>query len=283
MKTLLVLVKSLGNSEKYIEYALGLASDLRVNIQIFYVENPSLHPLGSPDLSGTAISQLQKSLEEKIDTAKELLTNQVEAHVHKISGRVIAEIITDIGDEISLINEKVESEDVQMVMIEGLGIGSFSLKESFAKEVIRKINCPVWVIPENSDYNSIHSVIYATDYNEEDIPTLKELIRLTYFNSPNITALHITENVDFDLRIKNAGFQKMLESQVDYDNIRVKALVEDQGDDVVSLINDYAARENAGLIAVLKENRRFLERLFKPSSSGKIIEKANRPVLVYHA
>jgi nucleotide-binding universal stress UspA family protein len=126
-------------------------------------------------------------------------------------------------------------------------------------------------------------VIYATDYNEEDIPTLKELIRLTYFNSPTITALHITENIDFDLRIKNAGFQKMLESQVDYDNIRVKALVEDQGDDMVSLINDYATRENADLIVVLKENRRFLERLFKPSSSEKIIEKANRPVLVYHA
>jgi nucleotide-binding universal stress UspA family protein len=138
------------------------------------------------------------------------------------------------------------------------------------------------VIPENSDYNPIHSVIYATDYNEEDIPTLEKLIRLTYFESPKITALHITDNVDFDLRIKNAGFQKMLESKLGYENIEVKALVENQGDDMVSLINDYAARISADLIVVLKENRRFLERLFRPSSSEKIIEEASRPVLVFH-
>lgn len=282
MKTILVLVKSQINSEKYIEYALKLAADINYNVQIFYVHNPDIIPLATPHLSGAAITQLHKEPEERMREAIRSLSTITDTLIYKIAGQVIVEVTAAIGDEISLINEKVESGDVQMVMIESQGIRSFSLKESFAKEVIRKVNCPIWVIPENSVYNSIHSVIYATDYNEEDIPTLKKLIDLTYFNSPKITAIHITDNVDFDLRIKNAGFQKMLESKVEYENIEVKALVENHGDDMVGLINTYAARTSANLIVVLKDNRRFLERLFYPSSSEMIIGEANRPVLVFH-
>ncbi|MEA3477447.1 MAG: universal stress protein [Bacteroidota bacterium] len=282
MKTLLVLVKSLVNSEKYIEYSLKLAADLKYNVQIFYVHNPKTIPLASPQLDGAAIAQLNKASEERVREAIRSLSAITDTLIYKIAGQVIVEVTAAIGDEISMINEKVDSGDVQMVMIESQGIRSFSLQESFSKEVIRKVNCPVWVIPENSDYNSILSVIYATDYNEEDIPTLKKLIDLTYFNSPKISAIHITDNVDFDLRIKNAGFQKMLESKVEYENIEVKALVENHGDDMVGLINTYAARTSADLIVVLKENRRFLERLFKPGSSEKIIGETNRPVLVFH-
>ncbi len=282
MKTLLVLVKSLNHSEKIIEYAFGLAADLKINVRLFYVHNPSTIPLATPQLSGAAITQLQKEPEEKVKEAIRSLSAISETLVYKIAGQVIVEVKAAIGNEVSLINEMVEAGDVQMVMLEEQGIESFSLKESLVREVIRKINCPVWVIPEYSDYNSINSVIYATDYNEEDIPTLKKLIRFTYFNSPKITAIHISDNVDFDLRIKNAGFQKMLESKVEYENIEVKALVENRGDDLVSLINSYAARTNADLIVVLKENKSFLDRIFNPSASEKIMEKANRPVLVYH-
>ena len=75
----------------------------------------------------------------------------------------------------------------------------------------------------------------------------------------------------------------MLETKTEYTNISVKALVERSGDDMVKLINSYAAMKNADLIVVLKKNRNFLDRIFNPSSSEKIIQKAEKPVLVYHA
>ena len=147
MKTLLVLVKSLDHSEKIIEYAFGLAADLGINVRLFYVHNPSTIPLATPQLSGAAITQLQKEPEEKVKEAIRSLSAISETLVYKIAGQVIVEVKAAIGNEVSLINEMVEAGDVQMVMLEEQGIESFSLKESLVREVIRKINCPVWVIP----------------------------------------------------------------------------------------------------------------------------------------
>lgn len=159
---------------------------------------------------------------------------------------------------------------------------SFTLKGSFAKELIRNVRCPVWLIPKDTEYQPFHHIIYATDYHNEDISTLKKLIDLTHLVSPQITALHITENADFDLRTKNAGFQKMLEAKTDYNKILVKTLVENDGDDITGLINKYAASYTSDLIVLLKENQHFLERLFKPSTTEKMIKEAKQPFLIYH-
>jgi nucleotide-binding universal stress UspA family protein len=58
--------------------------------------------------------------------------------------------------------------------------------------------------------------------------------------------------------------------------------VEKSGENVGQLINDYACLIDANLIVVLKENRHFLERLVKSSSTKKIVQQARTPVLVYH-
>jgi nucleotide-binding universal stress UspA family protein len=283
MKKLLLFTRNYNTSQGFIEYAMELARDLQFDVQVLYIENPNLHPMAAPDLSGAAVAQLQKSMEEQVTSAKEMLEQQVHDLMHRISGEVIVEVSTAIGNEVNIIGEMVDSGRAHLVMMEGQWIRGFSLKDSFVKDLVRKVNCPVWVIPENSEYKPPEEIIYATDYNEEDIPTLKKLIKLTSKFYPQITALHITKNADFELRIKNAGFQKMIENRTGYDRISAKAFIENNGDDMVEIINSYAARINASLIVVLKENRTFLDRIFSSDPSEKIIEKASRPVLIYHA
>lgn len=283
MKTLLTLIKKPDSSNELLKYSMNFARDMNLNVHLLYVENPIHYPLGAPDLSGSAVVRLQDDLKEKINTGIHTLSDQVTAMVPTIAGKLVVEVSAKIGDEEKIINEMVQSGEAQMAMIESSGKSGFWLKDSSVQEITRNINCPVWVIPEDTEFQPFIDIIYATDYQEEDILTLIKLIDLTHHFTPHITALHITEDTGFDLRIKNAGFQKMLKKKTDYNNITVKALIENSGNDMVDLIQDYAARRSANLIVVLKENRRFLEKIFKPSSSEKIIEGANRPVLVYHA
>jgi nucleotide-binding universal stress UspA family protein len=113
---------------------------------------------------------------------------------------------------------------------------------------------------------------------------LRKLIALTHHFSPRITAIHITENLDFEVRIQKAGFQEMLHRKTSYDQVSVKSLVEEtNGEDIGQLINEYASLMEANLIVVLKENRHFFDRLFKSSATKKIVQQAKIPVLVYHA
>ena len=282
MKTLLVLIKYTDASESIIEYAVDLARDLKTNVHLLYVENPISTPMGTPHLTGGAVVQLQRSLEGKLKAGRKAITDQVKEMMHKISGEVILEVSEAVGDEITLISKMVETGKVQMVMIEGQGMESFTQRDSVAKELIRNVHCPVWLIPKGTEYQPFHHIIYATDYHEEDIPTLKKLIDLTHIVSPQITALHITDNAEFNLRIKNAGFQKMLETKTGYNKISVKALVENDEDDIVGLINKYAASYASDLIVLLKENQHFLERIFNRSITEKMIKEAQKPVLIYH-
>jgi len=75
----------------------------------------------------------------------------------------------------------------------------------------------------------------------------------------------------------------MLEHRVGYSKIHVKTLIESDREKTAELLNSYAKRTGADLMVVLKENKGFLERIFKASSSDRIIEESMLPVLVFHA
>jgi len=279
MRHLLALIKDPQLSEKFIEYAAGFARELKTDIHFLYVVNHMMHPLGTPNLSGVAYAQLQRTMEQKVESARDSISKMSKEIMQRIANDVQFEVSARLGSEITLINEMVESGKVQMVMIDGRDMDSFWKKESLVKDLIRQISCPVWIIPEKMDFTPFKNIVYATDYNEEDIPTLKNLIDLTHWFSPKITALHISDRSDFELRIKNAGFQKMLESNTNYSQISAKAVIEKNGADMAGMINEYASGVSADLIVVLKENRRFLERIFKSSSTDKLVEETSRPLL----
>ncbi|MEA3478878.1 MAG: hypothetical protein U9R60_11905 [Bacteroidota bacterium] len=139
-----------------------------------------------------------------------------------------------------------------------------------------------WIIPPGMSFKSFRNIIYATDYVEEDISTLKKIISLTGKSLPYITALHITDHKDFEIRINKAGFQKVLETKTEYQKVKVKALPKKKGDSTFGLINEYATLNKTDLIVILKENWSFMHRIIAENTMGKTSEQADVPALVYH-
>jgi nucleotide-binding universal stress UspA family protein len=282
MRTLLGVIRKPDRSHGIINYLVELSKDLGTNLHLLYVENPANHVLGAPNLTGVAVANLQRSLELRIEEGKKTLKDIVGQMMSRIAGKKMVEFSAAIGDEVSIAGEMIASGKVQMLAIENRESNGLWWQDTMIREMVRNIDCPVWVIPGNAEYFSFRRIIYATDYQKEDIPTLQKLINLMHQLSPQILVLHITGNVDFEERVKTTGFQKMLESRTAYNNISAKVLAEKKGDNLVQLVNSYAAMNNADLIVVLKENKNFLERIFHPSSSERIMKAANTPVLVYH-
>jgi nucleotide-binding universal stress UspA family protein len=283
MKTLLLVIKEPESSQGLVEYAIGLAKDLRTNIRILYVENPVQYPLGSSGLSGVAVAQTQQILEERLKVGKEKLNQLVSAYMPSITGKIIVEVAAVMGSENRLIREQVDAGKAQMVMIEESEDSGFWHRDTMAKEIVKDLDCPVWIIPKNTQYQPLKEIIYASDYHEEDVDAIKKLIDLTIPLTPQITALNVTEKADFDEKIKKAGFERMLDLRAGYSKLEVEALVDRDEDDTADLLNRYAVSKGADLMVVLQENRHFMERIFKASSSEKIIEESKLPVLVFHA
>jgi len=282
MKTLLILVKEPESSQGLLEYATDLSRDLQTNLYFLYVEHPLNYHLGNPGMSGAAVVQTQQLLEEKVKAGKQKLSEQVSALIPSVSGELIVEVDAVSGHEGRVIREQIDAGKAHMVLIEESEFSGLWLRDTSAKAIVNDLDCPVWIIPKNAKYRSLDEIIYVSDYHEEDIETVKKLVEMTNPLTPNITSLHITDNPDFELKIKKVGFQKMLEYRAGYSKINVKTLIESDGGKTAELLNSYAKSKGANLMVVLKENRRFLERIFKASSSDRIIEESTLPVLVFH-
>ena len=52
--------------------------------------------------------------------------------------------------------------------------------------VLNNASCPVWVIPNKSKYAPFKEIIYANDFQEEDLLTLQKLVELTHTLSPTL-------------------------------------------------------------------------------------------------
>lgn len=282
MRTLLGFIRKPSESHGIITYLIELSKDLNANLHLLSVENPANYPLGSPNLTGVAVANLQQSMEARMEEGKKTMEKVVNKMMPQMAGKVAVEISTAIGNETTIVGEMLASGKIQMMAIEAIESEGLFGKDTLVMTMVRSIDCPLWVIPENTEYHPFQKIIYASDYREEDIPTLQKLIDLTHRLYPKILALHINDSADFDVRVKTAGFQKMLETKTAYNNISAKALIERNGEDLVQLINSYAAMNGVDLIVVLKENKTFLDRIFNPSSSEKILKAASSPVLVYH-
>lgn len=282
MKTLLAIIRDPQASDGFIRYLVDLARDLDTRVHLLYMENPAQYPLGAPDTTGVAVANLQKSLEVKVKEARKILNQHLQKMMPKIAGEVIVEVSARVGNEVILIDEMIEADEAHMLALEYKHMSGFWQRDTFVNDMMRNIKCPVWVVPENIEYKGLHHIVYATDYHEEDIPTLRRLVALTRSFSTQIEALHITDDIDFDEKVKKAGFQKMLETKTGYQQISLTTLRDQKGHDMTGLINSYASRTKTDLIAVLKENKNFLERIFHPSSSEKIVEESDITILVFH-
>lgn len=282
MKTLLAIINEPDNSKEFIKYAAQLAKDLKTNLTLLAVQNPEAYPMGAPDATGAMTVHVQKGLEEIAKEAKQNLLQLSQEVVSELSFTIEINVLSEIGITKFIVQELVSNNKVDMVILSSKVDVSFWAQNSTNMDIIFDVNCPVWVIPADSEYVPYSKVVYATNYKEEDIATMKRFLKLIQSLNPEIVALHITDTTDFEEKVKTTGFLDTVKEKTGYDKIKVKALLERENDDVAQLINDYSSDIDANLVITLKENRHFLERLFKPSSTKKLIKEAKLPVLVFH-
>jgi nucleotide-binding universal stress UspA family protein len=221
-------------------------------------------------------------LKQRARQATELLERLSHEMNARASNGIRMEFSIETGDTIAVLDEYISDKNNCMVVLNNEGDGSLWDRTDYDMKVIRQVDCPVWIIPGDSEFLSFDEIIYATDYHEEDLHTMQKLVRLTSRFSPNITALHINTDESFMNRLEQAGFQEMIREKIAHEGITVKVLPERDQHDMGLLVNDFSTLVGAQLIVVLKENKHFLERIFNPDASRKIIRQASIPVLVYH-
>jgi nucleotide-binding universal stress UspA family protein len=288
MKKLLAIVNDPVNSDDFVDYSIRLAMDFNLNVDLMYIQNPAIFNFGTDAATSTAhpvqsYNEIDIArLETDRDNALKSITSKIDQFTTGISPGISVEAISETGSSDIIIDQMVSDNKADMLIVENYNENRFWFFDSSNTNLVLKTDCPAWVIPMGIKYRPYEKIVYATDYNEADLRTIKNLIRLTGKLSPEITALHIMKSGDFEEKTMSTGFKQMVRQETGHDKISFASIIDDKHKDPGVYINEYAISVQADLIVLLKENKAFIERIFKPGSTREVLKNARLPVLIYH-
>jgi hypothetical protein len=282
MKTLLAIVNTPRESKGFLHYVAGLAINLSAQVKVLFIHTPANYSIGMADTTGQLSLQIKKGLDNMMNESQKVLEENIKSIEKELSNQIFANVSCEIGFADDRVDKFTSKNQVDMVILESINSDGFWSQTSSNMDVVKKVKCPVWIIPKGAVYKPFMEIVYATNYNKEDISSIKKLINTFPHYSPNITALHITDNVDFEERVKKAGFVEMLQKQTNYKPLWVRAIYQSKKDELSNLLNEFAIKSKADLLVLLKENKSFFENIFSSSHTKDIIKKTELPVLIYH-
>jgi len=158
--------------------------------------------------------------------------------------------------------------------------GSSVLREvlvgSTTGRVVRLIDSPVLVIPEQSEFVKPEKIIFASDLheckNQEDFKKLTDIVR---FFRAEFIILHIYE----DEKPESFSFEQCMEKYLEGINYSYHYK---QHVDVPQGIITFAKNMGAGMLAMIEREGNLISKLFRHSVTNKIALTAELPILIIH-
>lgn len=280
-KKIIQFIRTGENLDSIVNTSLSLAKELDMELKLFMVletRHTFFYPMTSPLKTGLATYEFETIREERLKEEEKRISEFVD---NKNSSGKLPEISFEIrtGATDLILLDVSKEHDTYMIVINEADEPELGFIINTYLQIIEKTGCPLLKVNKDFKFDKVKKVLYATDYMEEDVPTLKKLAEMLAPFKASITALHITESVDLEEKLKSHGFESSIQDKIGYDRIEFAVSEEKK---VTRGVTAYAESGNFDMIVVLKENRNFLKRLFTKSDSNRILSKSEIPVMVFH-
>ena len=208
--------------------------------------------VGSPGLIG-----LGDIMQETSMTQLEKLKSRLEKEYHNPDHNFV--VHTAFNTLVNEVMETVESEGIHLVVMGTKGATGAEeiLFGTNTVHVIRKVDCPVLVIPPNFEYENPLEILFPTDFEIEfDKERLTPLLEISNEHGSQINVLHVSTGYALapEQERQKKGLERILGP---------KALFHDvPNNEIINAINEFQAKEKINLLVMVQNKHIFMERLF---------------------
>jgi nucleotide-binding universal stress UspA family protein len=140
---------------------------------------------------------------------------------------------------------------------------------------------PILVHPPEKTFQPVRKILYSTNYHPYDQEVLRKLTDLFEPAQTEITVLHITEDLDFEKKLKQAGYLKLIRTKTKNENIQINTAVTRKKSDISNILRSFATHIEADIIAVMREQKSLLERLLHTGVTDKLAAESELPLMVF--
>ncbi len=149
-------------------------------------------------------------------------------------------------------------------------------------KVLKKVSCPILVIPQEANYQELTRMAFAIDYHENDLEDIQFMIPLAQMFQAELHVIRVASdanNLEFEDKLM-ADFKHKVDQAIG-DNSIVWHLIKEGR--VVDQLEKYVNDTGINLISAAKSRMSpFLQVLFG-SVTRKLFYHTNIPLLIFHA
>lgn len=259
-------------------HCLMLAEAYGASVQLLHVAYPEYDVMDMPIVSAQATKQ-------KTDAATALLqsfTDQALLQMDMRNSLETVPVITsevEIGTPVDTAIRVAEREKVDLIVMGTRGEHDILDKTfgSVASGVIRRAECPVWVVPEETPLKKVKKVVYASNLEEDDPQRIVDLTELLAPFEAQFHCVHVNKDGSLEDGLDFADLGNYFRLRNPKLHISFHSL---SGDSVANSIEQFAENSGADLLVMYAPHYNWLERLFHTSQTRKIALDAAVPLLV---
>ena len=277
MKNILLPTDFSKNSINAIHYALKFFKNQECNFYILHVHKSSEY-ITDDLLASPADTSVHDSIVQK---SQKKLSNLV----HKLEGVFITdnfsfETIADYDSFTDSVNQIVRTKNIDLILMGSNGATGAKEKifGSNTIKVIRKVDCPVLVIPEEFKYQPITSTLLVMDhgdhFEETKITPFTEVIMK---HKANVRVLKVKE--DDTITITEYNDKKNISRYFKDYEVSFHSIINIP---TPIAVNSFVQIMNIDFTATFIERETFLDRFLSGSDITKISYKTTVPLLVMH-
>lgn len=276
MKKILCPVDDSPAAINAIEYAARLARHFNSELVLLQiVEIPTMQDVAN--ISGG----LDPDIGDREDASRKKLGEYCSGIIKEFAIRCSSLTKVSTADVDRALKKEIE-EDFDLVVM-GTN-GADDLNQFFfgthTYRVIQMIGRPLLMLPAGCTFRPYHHVVYASDYEKEDVKTIRNLLNFTGSFNAGITVLHISEKPTAVSQEVFQSFRHIVEDSFEDSDMHFQRVVEE---DAPAGIDRYMREKDADLLVLMTKRRLFIERIFHYNIIGKLSYIATYPVLVYHS
>jgi len=275
MKTILCPVDFSASSFSAIEFAARLGDKLSASIEL-------LHVITEKDFDAIlSEDDVDKDLDDKVELVRTKLEKLAQQVKNDISAGLNIHFTIKEGNLIPLIIETENELYIDLIVMGTKGVSDIAEAYfgSNTLHVIKESTCPVFCIPEGTSINDLKKLVYAYNYQEEDIHALKEVITLATNLKATVDVLHISTEELKSLTKEEKEPDRDIQTY--FDSASINFVYKYYKGSVPDGINQYLRENKADILALLKKKRNFIEDIFHKSITRFFAYYTDIPLLVF--
>ena len=272
MKQILVATDFSNNAANAMEYAMGLAKILKLEVCAIH----AIHP--TEGINNNVYNAI--FIEDYYDKKRAELKEWAATFSNREEFKDVPVVtLCGVGFLKNVVTRYIDENHVELLAMgitESTGISG--LVSSNADVLVSLVNIPTLIVPIESKFSNSPVITLATDYetrfSADDVNAINDLLHS--FNSEKLQVLYVTEKSDAKhIEVGESRLKELIKlTPLEFNYI--------DNSSPLNGIMDFIAKNETDILCLVKRHHNVIYRLFSTDTVQKVMNRAAKAVLVLH-